>query len=150
MARHDVLLVEDNADHVALIERAFRKANIASPLRVVGDGDAAIGYLGASGEFAARADCPIPALILLDLKLPKRDGLEVLTWVRRQESLRRIPVVVLTSSRENKDVNRAYDLGANSYLRKPVQFDELLDIVKHLNVYWLVMNEPPQVERQGV
>lgn len=144
-----ILLVEDNTDDVFLIQRAFRTANLANPIRVIGDGEEAIAYLGGQGRYTDRARYPLPVLLLLDLKLPRRSGLEVLEWRLTQPGLRRLPTVVLTSSRENVDVNRAYDLGANSYLVKPVAFEALMDIVKTLNLYWLILNEPPAVDITG-
>lgn len=141
-----ILLVEDDTNDVLLIGRAFRKANIANPIQVVSDGEAAVRYLSGEEAYADRDRYPLPMLMLLDLKLPRRSGLEVLEWVRQQPKLRRIPVVVLTSSRENIDVNRAYDLGANSYLVKPVAFDGLLNMVKALNQYWLIINESPNIQ----
>jgi len=139
-----ILLIEDETDDVLLIERAFRKAGIANPLQVVRDGEQAVNYLDGHGPFADRAQYPLPVLILLDLKLPRLSGHEVLRWLRRQPGLRRIPAVVLTSSRETPDVDRAYDDGANSYLVKPVSFDALLEMVKHLDMYWLLLNEKPE------
>ena len=140
-----VLLVEDNPDDVALFQRAFRKANIANPLRVVTDGEEAVAYLAGRGEYAERARHPLPVLVLLDLKLPKRSGYEVLAWLRRQEGLRRLPVAVLTSSRQAADVNRAYDLGANAYLQKPVGFEALHELLRTLNLFWLILNEKPDL-----
>jgi len=139
-----ILLVEDETDDVLLIERAFRKAGIANALQVVRDGEQAVNYLAGRAPFADRAQYPLPVLILLDLKLPRLSGHEVLRWLRQQPGLRRIPVVVLTSSRETPDVDRAYDEGANSYLVKPVSFDALLEMVKHLDMYWLLLNEKPE------
>ena len=139
-----ILLVEDETDDVLLIERAFRKAGIANALQVVRDGEQAVNYLAGRAPFADRAQYPLPVLILLDLKLPRLPGHEVLRWLRQQPGLRRIPVVVLTSSRETPDVDRAYDEGANSYLVKPVSFDALLEMVKHLDMYWLLLNEKPE------
>ena len=146
LAAYTILLVEDDPNDVLLIRRAFAKANLANPLQVVGDGDAAVAYLAGVSPYAAREQYPLPVLVLLDLKLPRRSGLEVLQWVRQQPGLRRLPVVVLTSSRENADVNRAYDLGINSYLVKPVEFDDLLAMVRTLGAYWLILNERPEVE----
>ena len=136
-------MVEDNLDDVTLIQRAFRKAGIGNPIHSVGDGDQALAYLSGVSEFADRVQYPLPALILLDLKLPRKSGLEVLSWLRAQPELRKIPVTVLTSSRENTDVNRAYEAGANSYLVKPVEFSALLELIKTLNLYWLFLNEHP-------
>lgn len=138
-----ILVVEDNLDDQLLIRRAFAKAHLANPLHVVGDGDAAVAYLAGEGAYADRAAHPLPALVLLDIKLPRRSGLEVLEWLRRQPAIGRIPTVMLTSSRENEDINRAYDLGANSYLVKPVEFEGLMEMVRQLGVYWTILNEPP-------
>ncbi len=130
--------MEDDPNDVLLTQRAFRRANIVNPLQVVQDGEVAVLYLDGQG--------PLPTLMLLDLKLPRLSGLEVLEWLEQQPELKRLPVVVLTSSRENADVNRAYDLGANSYLVKPVAFNNLLEMVRSLNEYWLILNEKPIVQ----
>ena len=111
-----ILLVEDDYNDILLIQRAFRKAEIQQSMLQVTDGDEAIAYLSGEGQYTDRQTYPIPSLILLDLKLPRRSGLEVLAWIRQQTKLKRLLVVVLTSSQENSDLNRAYDLGANSYL----------------------------------
>ncbi len=140
-----ILLVEDEPGDVLLIRRACRRANLSSPLQVVGDGEAAVAYLAGQGAYADRQQYPLPALVLLDLKLPRKSGLEVLAWLRAQPALKRLPVVVLTSSRERGDVDRAYELGANSYLVKPVGFDTLQEMIQTLGLYWLVLNERPQV-----
>lgn len=140
---HTILLVEDDPNDIFLIQRAFRSANLANPIQVLEDGEEAVAYLAGRGRYTDRHQYPLPMLMLLDLKLPRKSGLEVIDWVREQPGLRRLPVVVLTSSRDHADVNRAYDLGANSYLVKPVAFEALLDIVKTLNLYWLILNEPP-------
>jgi CheY-like chemotaxis protein len=137
--------VEDDPNDVLLIQRAFDKARILNPLQTVGNGDDAVAYLAGEGSFADRQRHPFPVLVLLDLKLPRRSGLEVLEWIRGQVGLKRLPVVVLTSSKETTDVNQAYDLGANSYLVKPVGFDSLLELVKSLEVYWLILNQKPDV-----
>src|SRR5438477_12877403 len=115
-----ILLAEDREDDVLLIRRAFNKANLLNPLHLVHDGDEAIAYLKGEGQFANRAEYPLPSLLLLDLKMPRRDGFEVLQWVREQSSLKALRVIVLTSSEHIQDVNRAYDLGANSFLVKPM------------------------------
>jgi CheY-like chemotaxis protein len=143
--RSPVLMVEDDPNDVVLVRRAFRKANLPHPLHAVEDGDAAIAYLGGEGVHANRETSPVPRLILLDLKLPRKSGLEVLEWIKSQARLRRIPVVVLTSSRQPSDVNRAYDLGVNSYLVKPVSFDRLLAMVTTIDAYWLGLNEHAEV-----
>jgi len=142
---HTILIVEDNPTDVMLIRRAFAKLNIANPVQVVGDGDRAVAYLSGVDGYADRAQFPLPAFVLLDLKLPRRSGLEVLAWLRAQAGLRRLPVVMLTSSRQSGDVNRAYDLGANSYLVKPVEFDDLQQLLGTINSYWIDYNEKPQV-----
>jgi CheY-like chemotaxis protein len=139
-----VLLAEDNSTDALMVQRAFRKANLLNPLQVVDDGDKAVAYLAGAAPYADRDRHPLPVLLLLDLKLPRRSGLEVLAWLKQQPAVRRLPVVVLTSSRDNGDVNRAYDLGANSYLVKPVDFDPLLEMVRALGLYWVLMNEKPE------
>jgi CheY-like chemotaxis protein len=144
-AESTVLLVEDNATDVLLIRRAFDKAKLGNPIQVLGDGDAAVEYLGGSGAYADRERFPLPILILLDLKLPRRSGLEVLEWLRGQASLRRIPVVMLTSSEQPRDVNAAYDSGVNSYLVKPVEFDALFDMLKTVSLYWVMFNTKPHL-----
>ena len=141
-----ILVVEDKSTDVILIRRAFDKAKLANPLQVVSDGDAAVEYLSGVDAYQDRSQFPLPILMLLDLKLPRRTGLEVLEWLRKQETLRRLPVVMLTSSQHDRDINKAYDLGVNSYLVKPVEFDGLLEMLKTVNMYWLMMNERPRFE----
>jgi CheY-like chemotaxis protein len=143
MREFPVLLVEDNEDDILFVQRAFRRAKLSNALPVVEDGDAAVAYLSGQGEYADRDRYPIPTLILLDIKLPRRSGHEVLEWLRGQPGLRRIPVVMLTSSKESADVDRAFDLGASGYLVKPVDFDGLLEMVTTIGVYWMVMSELP-------
>ncbi|WP_043341972.1 response regulator [Belnapia moabensis] len=143
MREFPVLLVEDNEDDILFVQRAFRRAKLSNALPVVEDGDAAVAYLSGQGEYADRDRHPMPTLILLDIKLPRRSGLEVLEWLRAQAGLRRIPVVMLTSSRESADVDRAFDLGASGYLVKPVDFNGLLEMVKTIGMYWMVMSELP-------
>ncbi|MDX2243865.1 MAG: response regulator [Leptolyngbyaceae cyanobacterium bins.302] len=140
-----ILLVEDSTNDVLLIRRAFRKATITAPLHTVSNGDEAVAYLSGAAPYNDRAQHPLPVLILLDLKLPRRSGAEVLQWLRQQPILKRIPVVVLTASREYIDINRVYDLGANAYMVKPVMFDDLVQIVGTLNLHWLILNEKPQL-----
>jgi CheY-like chemotaxis protein len=149
VTQYSVLIVEDDPNDVMLIQRAFKKANLVNPVHHVGDGEQAVAYLEGQGEYADRGRYPLPVMMLLDLKLPRRTGLEVLQWLRERPLLKRIPVVVLTSSRESSDVNRAYELGANSYLVKPVAFDALLDLVKTLDMYWLILNEKPDLGNGG-
>ncbi len=131
-----VLLVEDNADDVALTRDAFREARIANEIVVAHDGAAALDFLFKSAALP-------PSLVLLDLKLPKVDGLEVLRRIRAHPPTKRLPVVMLTSSREEQDLIASYDRGANSYIRKPVDFDQFLAAVKQLGLYWLLLNEVP-------
>ena len=140
---YSILLVEDDSNDIILIKRAFGKANITNPLQVLEDGEEAISYLAGKGRYGNRQNYPLPILILLDLKLPRKSGHEVLEWLRQQPMLKRLTVVVLTSSQQSSDVNRAYDLGANSYLVKPVTFDALVEMVKTLDFYWLILNENP-------
>jgi CheY-like chemotaxis protein len=138
-----ILLVEDNADDAELTLRAFRKSKILNEIVVVTDGVEALDYVFAAGTYAGRGSDANPAVILLDLKLPKIGGLEVLRRLRADERTRRIPVVVLTSSNEERDILSSYDLGANSFVRKPVDFAQFLEAAQQLGMYWLVMNEPP-------
>jgi CheY-like chemotaxis protein len=144
---HTILLIEDNGDDVALIRRAFKKCNIINPLQVLSDGDRVVDYLAGHGAYADRDRYPLPVLIVLDLKLPKKSGLEVLEWVRGASLIKRIPVVILTSSRESRDLNTAYDPGVNSYLVKPVNFDDLQKVVARLHVYWILTNVPSDMGR---
>ena len=134
-----ILLVEDNPDDEALTIRALRRNNIANDLFVARDGAEALEYLFGT----ASASPPLPAVVLLDLKLPKVDGLEVLRRIRSEPGTRLLPVVVLTSSSEERDLVDSYSLGANSYVRKPVDFVQFTEAVRQLGVYWLLLNEPP-------
>ncbi|HEY9672659.1 MAG TPA: response regulator [Waterburya sp.] len=145
LTENTILLVEDNPKDVFLIQRALRKADIVTPMQVVSDGDAAVQYLSGEPPYSDRATYPLPVLVLLDLKLPRRSGAEVLAWIRQQPKLKRLPVVVLTSSREYADVNRIYDLAANAYIVKPPAFDQLVEIIKTLNLHWIIYNEKPQI-----
>jgi two-component system response regulator len=136
-----ILLVEDNADDVELTLRAFRKSKVLNEIVVKRDGVEALDYLFSSGADAGLHPSPSLEVVLLDLKLPKVDGLEVLRRMRADERTRRTPVVVLTSSSEEKDIVRSYDLGANSFVRKPVDFNEFLEAAQQLGLYWLVLNQ---------
>ena len=138
-----ILLVEDSDDDVMLTRRAFRKAMIGNPLDVVGDGAAALEYLEARAAAAATTPDALPCLILLDLQLPKLSGLEVLRAIRANPATALLPVVILTSSREEQDLVDGYRLGANSYIRKPVDLTQFQDAVAQLGLYWLVVNEAP-------
>jgi two-component system, response regulator len=143
MSSRTILLVEDNDDDVALTKRAFKKNNILNQLIVARDGVEALDYLFASGPYVGRDVSDIPAVILLDLKLPKVDGLQVLRQLREDHRTRLARVVVLTSSKEEQDVLQSYHLGANSYIRKPVDFDAFVQAVGQLGMYWLLLNETP-------
>ena len=140
-----ILLVEDDENDVILLRRAFSQAHVTNRLVVVSDGEAAIAYLSNQAPYEDRVAFPTPILVLLDLKLPRKSGLEVLEWLKEQTSIRRTPVVVLTSSAESRDINRAYDLGANSYLVKPVRFSDLADMVRTLDLYWMILNTRPLI-----
>lgn len=142
--RHLILLVEDNADDEALTLRAFKKNNIGNEIIVVRDGEEALDFLYARNRHAGRDDNQLPLLILLDLKLPKVDGLEVLRHFRAHADTRHTPVVVLTTSDESNDLARSYELGANSFVRKPVNFVEFMESVKQISMYWLMVNQPPR------
>jgi len=140
-----MLLVEDNPDDVELTLLAFEQSKIVNDIVVAKDGQEALDYLFATGNQTGRDPALLPEVVLLDLKLPKVDGLDVLKRMRANERTRRLPVVVLTSSKEEQDVLRSYDLGANSYVQKPVDFAEFIEAARHLGLYWLVLNEaPPQ------
>ncbi len=140
-----VLLVEDDPDAVFLLQRAFRKANLQNPIEVARDGQEAIDYLSQQGAYAHRKRDRQPVLMLLDLKMPRKTGFEVLEWLRQQPGLQRLVVVVLTSSNQPADINRAYDLGSNSYLVKPAAFDALVQMVSRIGNYWLELNQRPDL-----
>jgi len=139
----DVLLVEDNPQDAELMIRALRKRNILNPLYVVEDGAAALDFIFCRGAYADRHGAKPPKVILLDLKLPKLGGLEVLQTLKADDETRMIPVVVVTSSREDPDIQAAYALGANSYVVKPVGFAEFMEAMSNLGLYWLLINQPP-------
>jgi CheY-like chemotaxis protein len=138
-----ILLVEDDPNDVVLIQRAFAKAGMKECLRIARDGQEAIDYLNGSGQYASRSSFPMPFLILLDLKMPGVDGFQVLDWVRSSPEVKRTLVVVLTSSNLQADVDRAYELGANSYLVKPVEFEEMASMVQRFEIYWSEINRMP-------
>jgi two-component system response regulator len=138
-----ILLVEDNPDDVELTLRAFRKNNIGNKVVVAKDGVEALDYLFGMGVHAGRNVKELPVVVLLDLKLPKIDGMEVLKRMRQNDRTKLIPVVILTSSAEQKDVIDGYSFGANSYVRKPVNFEQFVEAIRHLGLYWLLWNEPP-------
>lgn len=137
-----ILLVEDNPDDEALTLRAFKKNKIANDVIVARDGVEALDFLFGTGAHAGRTTAELPAVVLLDLKLPRIDGLEVLRRIRADARTRLLPVVVLTTSKEQQDIHEAYSLGANSYIRKPVDFEKFIHAVGQLALYWLVLNEP--------
>lgn len=144
MDKCPILLAEDEQNDVFLIKRAFQKAQLLNPIRVVPDGQEAISYLRGDGHYADRESFPLPTLVLLDLKMPRLGGFDVISWVRQQPGLKRLPLVVLTSSKDGPDINRAYELGANTYLVKPVEFDGLVEMMKNLSLYWFIMAEHPE------
>lgn len=142
-AMHPILVAEDEKDDVLLLERAFRKAKIANPFVTVQNGEEAVAYLSGRGRFADRGKYPLPILLLLDLKMPRLNGFELISWVRQESSVRGLPLIVLTSSKQNPDITRAYELGASTYLVKPVQFSGLVEMLGHLHNFWLVLAELP-------
>lgn len=146
MDENVILLVEDNQNDVLLTERALKKSHILNKLVVAKDGVEALDYLFRTGNWANKDLCPLPQVILLDLKLPRIDGLEVLRRIRADNRTKLLPVVILTSSKEEKDIIDGYALGANSYIRKPVNFTQFADAVRQLELYWLVLNEPPPLD----
>ena len=135
-----ILLVEDNSDDAELIQYAFEKAGIQNPLIIVTDGDAAVAYIGRTGAYTDRTGHPLPELILLDLKLPRRSGFEVLSFIREHTPTKHTPVVVLKSSGQDEDIRRSYELGANSFLVKPIGRDALIEMARTLKAYWIKLN----------
>jgi len=140
----EILLVEDNPNDAELTIRALRKSNLANRVYHVKDGEEALDYLFGTGRYAGRDIDDSPRVVLLDLKLPKVDGIEVLRSIKSDEKLKCTPVVVLTSSREDRDLDECYRLGANSYIVKPVEFDSFIKVVSELSLYWLILNQPPR------
>ena len=138
-----ILLVEDNPDDEALTIRALKRNNITNDVIVARDGVEALDYLFGTGSHSGRDVNDLPKLVLLDLKLPRADGLEVLGRIRADDRTKRLPVVVLTSSKEEQDLTDSYNLGANSYIQKPVDFTQFTEAVRQLGLYWLLLNEPP-------
>ena len=145
----EILLVEDNQNDIEMVLRAFDKHNLANKVLVVNDGQQALEYIFVTGPFSGRDIEDKPKIIILDLKLPKIDGLEVLRRVKYDERTKSIPVVVLTSSKEEKDVVESYRLGVNSYIIKPVDFEKFVQAVGDLGFYWLVMNKPPSFQESN-
>ena len=144
MTNGSILLVEDNPDDRKLTLRALKKNNIVNEIVIAEDGAQALEYLFGTGQFAGRDVRNRPALVLLDLKLPKVDGLSVLAQIRADARTKMVPVVVLTSSVEEQDLVKSYELGVNSYVRKPVDFQEFIEAARQLGVYWLILNEQPR------
>jgi two-component system response regulator len=140
----EILIVEDNPTDAELTQRALRRANLINPVTVVEDGEEALEYLFGTGRHARRPNGAAPRVVLLDLKLPKLSGLEVLQRIREDQRLRHTPVVIITSSREEPDVKKAYALGVNSYIVKPVEFEPFVDAMTQVGLYWVLLNEPPQ------
>jgi two-component system, response regulator len=138
----DILLVEDNPQDVELTIRALKKRNVANSVYVVSDGAEALDFMFGQGKYAARVSSQNPKVVLLDLKLPKLNGLEVLRALKEDERTRLVPVVLVTSSREDPDIRTAYQLGANSYVVKPVEFDAFVEAMSNLGFYWLLINQP--------
>ena len=139
----EILLVEDNMDDAEMTIHALRKNNLANKLIHMKDGEEALDFLFGTGNFIGRDVSLKPSLILLDLKMPKVDGLEVLERVKLNEATKKIPVVILTSSKEDPDVSKSYELGANSYIVKPVEFESFMKAVSELGMYWMILNQPP-------
>src|SRR5687768_1182227 len=142
-----VLIAEDSENDLLMLRRAFRQASITAPVQFVSDGEQAIAYLKGEGKFGRREEFPLPDVLLLDLKMPRKNGFEVLEWLRTQPSLRHLRVVVLTTSQQLRDVNRAYALGAASFLTKPVNFVEFKDTIQAMYNYWMALNRRPEIER---
>jgi len=147
MIPKSILLVEDNLDDVDLTLHAFKKNRIKNEVIVAGDGAEALDYLFGTGKYAGRDLMIMPTVILLDLKLPKIDGLEVLRRLRANKRTSLLPVVILTSSKEEQDILKGYSLGVNSYVRKPVDFNQFAEAVSHLGLYWLLLNEIPPTQK---
>ena len=146
----DILLVEDNPSDIDLTRRALAKGHIANDLVIADDGQKALDYLFGKGKYAGRDTSTLPALVLLDLKLPKVSGLEVLRQIRADDGVKLLPVVILTTSAEQRDIAAGYNLCVNSYIRKPVDFNQFVDCVKQLGLYWLVLNEPPYPREEAL
>jgi two-component system, response regulator len=142
-----ILLVEDNPSDIALAKHALAIAHVTNVIDVVEDGEEALEYLFLTGRHISAPPDRMPAVVLLDIKLPIIDGLEVLRAIRENPRTRRLPVVILTSSREEHDLATGYDFGANSYIRKPIDFQQFAEVIKQLGLYWLVINEPPPMKR---
>ncbi len=144
---HPILMADDDENDAFFMEHAFGAAQIPNPLHRVKDGEEAVAYLNGDGPYTDREKFPLPHFLLLDLKMPRKNGFEVIQWVRQQPGLKRLPIIVLSSSREDPDINRAYELGANTYLVKPVRPEHLVELVKTLSQYWFNLAEQPDLSR---
>ena len=142
-----ILVVEDDQDHAFFIRRAFQRAGLLNPTHFVEDGDKALAYLAGEGAYHNRVEFPLPSLMLLDLKMPNMDGFEVLEWVRAHPTLSALRIIVLTTSGATADINRAYRLGANSFLTKPMNFTDLVQLTKWVKGYWLHCSSNPEISR---
>jgi CheY-like chemotaxis protein len=145
--KNSILLAEDNQDDVDLIMRSLKKNNISNEVMIVRDGVAALDFLFGTGAYVGRDVSMLPTVVLLDIKMPKMDGMEVLARIRADKRTKLLPVVFLTSSNEEQDLLKGYDLGANSYVRKPVDFVEFNEVVRQLGLYWLLLNEAPPLQK---
>jgi CheY-like chemotaxis protein len=146
---HTILVAEDDPSDAFRLKRAFDKGGVTTSLQFVRDGQEAIEYLGGDGEFADRKRHPMPDLMLLDLKMPRLNGFQVLEWVRQEGGLKRLPVVIFSSSTLREDINRAYDLGANSYLMKPHSAEDLVKLVERIRIYWGESNNGPDMKEHN-
>lgn len=144
--RQTILMAEDDPDSVLLMKMASARSRLANPMQVVTNGEEAISYLSGTGSYQDRSRFPMPALLLLDLKMPRKDGFDVLSWLRSQPGIMCLTVIVITSSRDPKDIRRAYDLGANSYAVKPTGFDSLIDLLNRLEAWWVAVHQYPELE----
>ena len=148
--QHTILLVEDDPNDAFLIQRAFRHANAANSIQHTSNGEEAVSYLTGAGKYSDRQSHPLPILVLLDLKMPRMSGFEVLEWLRKQSQFSALPVIVLTASAHTRDIELAYKLGANSYLVKPVNDQSMVEMIKVLDMYWLLMNTPLEGHRESL
>ncbi|MBN2055265.1 response regulator [bacterium] len=146
----DIMLVEDNQDDIILMQRAFSQNRIRNRVRIVRDGEEALDYIFHRGKYEDISDCPMPGLVILDLKLPRIDGVEVLKIIKSDKKLRTIPIIMLTTSRDERDIKLCYQLGVNSYIVKPTEFDTFAGIVGEVTNYWLQLNELPDVFRKTI
>jgi CheY-like chemotaxis protein len=142
-----ILVAEDDEAHVALLQRAFRLAGVVGPIHFVSDGDETVAYLKGEDKFARRDEFPLPDLLLLDLNMPRKDGFQVIQWIRHQPELAALRIVVLTTSDALRDINKAYQLGANSFLTKPLVFTDFMDTIQAMYHFWMAISKTPDIER---